>query len=115
MLVALASPAVAQSRQVFGYAGILGEWELNADVTEKTRPVQRYSGPLTMSHVGICTVDGPEERKGEIRLRISEARMQAMILVDGVECHYRGRLSDFFSGAMSCPDRPEVPLKLWVK
>ena len=41
VLVALASPAVAQSRQVFGYAGILGEWELNADVTEKTRPVPR--------------------------------------------------------------------------
>ena len=35
--------------------------------------------------------------------------MQATILVDGVECHYRGRLSDFFSGAMSCPDRPEAP------
>ena len=116
VLVALASPAVAQSRQVFGYAGILGEWELNADVTEKNSSgTKEYSGPLTMSHVGICTVDGPEERKGEIRLRISEARMQATILVDGVECHYRGRLSDFFSGAMSCPDRPEVPLKLWVK
>ena len=67
VLVALASPAVAQSRQVFGYAGILGEWELNADVTEKdSSGTKEYSGPLTMSHVGICTVDGPEERKGEI-------------------------------------------------
>ena len=50
VLVALASPAVAQSRQVFGYAGILGEWELNADVTEKdSSGTKEYSGPLTMS------------------------------------------------------------------
>jgi hypothetical protein len=116
VLVALASPAGAQSLQVFGYAGLLGEWELTASVTEKeSSATKEFSGPLTMSHVGICTVDGPEERTGEIRLRISEARMRATLLVDGVECHYRGRLSDFFSGAMSCPDRPEVPLKLWVK
>ena len=116
VLVALAPPAGAQSLQVFGYAGLLGEWELTASVTERdSSGIKEFSGPLTMSHVGICSVDGPEEKTGEIRLRISEARMQATLLVDGVECHYSGRLSDFFSGAMSCPNRPEVPLKLWVK
>ncbi len=114
LLCALATPASAKPLQVFGYAGTLGEWELNATVTgnDKTKD---FSGPLTMSHVGICTVDGPEERTGEIRLRISEARMRATLSVDGVECLYRGQLSDFFSGVMNCPDRPGVPLKLWVK
>lgn len=33
LLVALATPAGAQSLQVFGYAGVLGEWELTASVT----------------------------------------------------------------------------------
>jgi hypothetical protein len=116
MLVALASPAGAQSREVFGYAGLLGEWQLTASVAERdSYGTKEFVGPLTMSHVGICTVDGPEERTGEIRLRISEAHMRATLLVDGVECHYRGRLSDFFSGVMICPDRPDAPLKLWVK
>ena len=116
VLGALATPAGAESLEVLGYAGVLGEWELTASVTgnDNTRV---YSGPLTMTHVGICTVDGPEEKKGEIRFRLSESssRIQATLLVDGTECSYSARLSDFFAGSMNCPNRPAVPLKLWVK
>ena len=44
VLGALATPASAQSLQVLGYAGVLGEWELTANVTGKTsRP--RILGP----------------------------------------------------------------------
>ena len=116
LLGALATPAGAQSLQVFGYAGVLGEWELTASVTGNDGS-KDYSGPLTMTHVGICTVDGPEEKKGEIRFRLSESssRIQATLLVDGTECSYSARLSDFFTGTMNCPNRPAVPLKLWVK
>jgi len=117
--IALEAPltsARAEPRQVFGYAGELGEWELVASVTEQTASqAGEFSGPLTMTHVGLCTADGPEERKGEIRVRISETSMRATISVDGVACSYRGRLSDFYDGTMSCPDRPAVPLKIWLK
>jgi hypothetical protein len=34
-LGALGSPARGQSLEVVGYAGVLGEWELTANVTEK--------------------------------------------------------------------------------
>ena len=37
VLGALATPAGAQSLQLFGYAGVLGEWELTASVTESDR------------------------------------------------------------------------------
>jgi hypothetical protein len=116
VLGALATPAGAQSLQVFGYAGVLGEWELTASVTANDN-TKAYSGPLTMTHVGICTVDGPEEKKGEIRLQISQptSRMSATLLVDGITCTYSARLSDFFTGTMNCPNRPAVPLTLWVK
>ncbi|MGB8586052.1 MAG: hypothetical protein WCD87_10410 [Pseudolabrys sp.] len=116
VLGALATPAGAESLEVLGYAGVLGEWELTASVTGNDN-TKAYSGPLTMTHVGICTVDGPEEKKGEIRFRLSESssRIQATLLVDGTECSYSARLSDFFSGTMNCPNRPAVPLKLWVK
>ena len=116
VLGVLATPAGAESLEVLGYAGVLGEWELTASVTGNDN-TRAYSGPLTMTHVGICTVDGPEEKKGEIRFRLSKSssRIQATLLVDGTECSYSARLSDFFTGTMNCPNRPAVPLKLWVK
>jgi hypothetical protein len=118
VLSALAAPAGAQSLQVVGYAGVLGEWELTATVTETARLLSKeFSGPLTMKHVGICTQDGPEEKTGEIRFQISalSSQLDATLLVEGVACTYSARLSDPTSGLMACPDREAVPLKLWLK
>jgi hypothetical protein len=117
VLGALAEPAQAQSLQLFGYSGFLGEWELTATVAENASGLDEYAGPLTLKHVGICTQDGPEERTGEIRFRISAspARLNATLLVAGVKCTYSGKFSDFYTGTMNCPDREAVPLKLWVK
>ena len=118
VLGALATPAQAQSLHVIGNAGYLGEWELTATVAGKvSSPTKEYSGPLTMTHVGMCTQDGPEEKTGEIRFQISgsSSRMKATFLIDGVECAYSGKLSDSYTGMMNCPDRGAVPLTLWVK
>jgi hypothetical protein len=117
VLAALATPAGAQSLQLIGYSGFLGEWELTAIVTENALGGKEYAGPMTMKHVGICTQDGPEERAGEIRLKISTAssRLNATLSVAGVECSYSGQLSDAYTGTMSCPDREAVPLRLWLK
>jgi len=115
---ALAAPAQAQSLQVVGYAGVLGEWELTATVTERARLWSKeFSGPLSMKHVGICTQDGPEEKTGEIRFQISalSSQLDATLLVEGVSCTYSARASDPYSGLMTCPDREAMPLKLWVK
>jgi hypothetical protein len=115
---ALAAPAQAKSLQVVGYAGVLGEWELTATVSETSRLLSReFSGPLSMKHVGICTQDGPEEKTGEIRFQISalSSQLDATLLVEGQRCTYSARLSDPYSGLMTCPDREAVPLKLWLK
>jgi len=116
-LMALAAPAVAEPREVFGYGGELGEWELSATVTERASSINReFSGPMTMTHVGICTQDGPEQKTGEIRIRLgAPTRLSATLLLAGVECAYTGQLSDFYSGTLTCPGRAGVPLKLWVK
>jgi hypothetical protein len=114
----LATPAGAESLQVLGYAGVLGEWELTAAVTEKAMGrTKGFSGPLTMTHVGMCTQDGPEKRNGEIRFQRStwSSRLNAILSVAGVECTYSGKLSDSYTGMMTCPDRPPIPLTLWVK
>ena len=118
VLIALATPAVAQSLQVIGYSGYLGEWELTATVTETaSSPIKEYSGPLTMKHVGVCIQDGPEEKTGEMRFQISASspQLNATFSVAGVECTYSGQLSDSYTGTMNCSDRQAVPLKLWLK
>jgi hypothetical protein len=117
VLGVLAVPARAQSLQIIGYSGFLGEWELTATVTEDVFGRKEYAGPMTLKHVGICTQEGPEEKTGEIRLHISASptRLNATLAVAGVECTYSGQLSDAYSGTMSCPDREAVPLRLWVK
>jgi hypothetical protein len=115
---ALAAPAQAEPLQVVGYAGVLGEWELTATVTENARGrTKEFSGPLTMKHVGICTQDGPEQKTGEIRFQISavSSQLDATLQVEGQECSYSARAADPYSGVMACPDREAVPLKLWVK
>lgn len=116
ILSALAAPAVAQSLQVVGYAGVLGEWELTATVTEaEPRRAGVFSGTVTMTHVGICTQDGPERKAGEIRLQISPSQLNAKLSLAGVECTYSAWLSDAYKGQMNCPDRPAMPLTLWVR
>jgi hypothetical protein len=114
----LAAPADAQPLQVVGYSGYLGEWELTATVTETASSrVKEYSGPLTMKHIGLCAQDGPEEKTGEMRFHLSAAPaiLNATLSIAGINCTYSGRLSDAYTGTMSCPDRQAVPLKLWVK
>jgi hypothetical protein len=117
VLGAIAGPASAQSLQLLGYSGYLGEWELTATVAEVASSRGEYSGPVTLKHVGICTQDGPEERTGEIRFRTtaSRSKLNATLSVGGVECSYSGQLSDAYTGTMTCPDREAVPLRLWLK
>ena len=114
VLTVLAGAAQAQALEVIGYAGVLGEWELSATVTEGDRG-GGYSGPVTMTHVGVCTQDGPEQKTGEIQLRIAASQLNATLSFGGVECTYSARLSDAYTGQMICPDRPTLPLTLFVR
>jgi hypothetical protein len=118
VLLALGTPADAEVREVVGQAGFLGEWELTATVTERiAENTQEFIGPLKLKHVGVCTQDGPEEKTGELRLRVSElpARVRATLLIEDTECSYTGDLNTSYEGIMNCPDRRGVPLSLWIK
>ena len=118
MAAMAASAGAAPSPQLVGYSGSLGEWEWSASLTETIAGRTReFSGPLTMMHVGVCTQDGPETRSGQIRFQLSKlpAEMKATIWIDGVECKFSGRLSDHYSGSMTCPDRQAIPLNIWLK
>lgn len=115
----IAATADAESMEITGYAGVLGEWELTANLaaTASDKP-KEFVGPLKMRHVGYCTQEGPEEKSGEIRVRLSgptASRLTATLVVNGVECSFSGRQSDAYTGSLKCPDRRAVPLTLWLK
>jgi hypothetical protein len=118
VLGAFATSTVPQSLQINGYAGHLGEWELTATLSKDVPARMReHSGPLTMKHIGLCSQDGPEEKTGEMRLRLSllSSGVEARLSIEGVECTYSGTMSDSYTGLMVCPDRRAVPLTLWIK
>jgi hypothetical protein len=114
--------APAQSRVVHiaGTAGYLSEWEFNGEVTEGASPGGgELSGPLTFKHVGICSVNGPQEKPGEIKFRISRSgtssKIDATISFDGARCAYSGAFSGNSSGYMDCSDTGGVPLSISIK
>jgi hypothetical protein len=112
LAISVGSHAEAQSLQVSGQAGVLGEWELNASVTGDKK---EFSGPLTLRHTGFCTQDGPEEKSGQIQFQLSPSRLKATLLINGVTCSYQGRKTDAYQGTLSCPGKRDEPLLLWVR
>jgi hypothetical protein len=106
--------AEAETREVSGQYGVLGEWDLAGSVTRRT--ADQWSGPVKLRHVGFCTQDGPEEKTGELQLRIDEAgkRIQVTLLVDGKSCTFSARNKQGYDGMMRCPDRRPVPMMLSI-
>ena len=112
---AFAAPSSASALELIGQAGILGEWELTANL-EAAGGRQEFAGPITLKHTGICTTDEPEKRSGDIRLQmIGASRIKAALTIEGNPCTYSATKSDAYVGTMSCRDRRDVPLRLWVK
>ncbi|MET3841095.1 hypothetical protein ABIE49_003173 [Bradyrhizobium sp. OAE829] len=107
----------ARALEVSGTSGFLGEWEVTATVTETASGrIRDYRGPLVLKHIGLCTQDGPLEKKGEMRLQISaSSQLNATLSMPGTECTASGPLSDGYNGTMTCSDRQVIPLKLRVK
>ena len=65
VLSALAIPARAQSMQVYGKTGYLGEYELSSIVSEQVaNGIKEYSGPL-------------QETTGQIRFRLTGSSTRA--------------------------------------
>jgi|SRR5271166_714487 len=118
-LATAGGPAQSRSLQVAGSAGYLSEWEFSGAVTE-TNPAgsNEYSGPLIWKHVGLCSVNGPQEKYGEIEFQLfgwgSFRHMNATISLDDARCIYSGDLSTSSSGHMDCSNAKGVPLSISI-
>lgn len=111
----LAGPAAAQTHAIAGQFGMLGEWDLTATVAKQ--PAGHWVGLAHMRHIGYCTVEGPEEKAGELQLKLVEARgrINGTLLIDGLACTFSARLKDGYDGTLRCPDRRDVPITLSVE
>ena len=87
--------AQSQSLQITGTAGYLSEFELSGTVTERTSSGRtEFFGPLLWKHVGLCSADGPQEKRGDIKFEMSRAgslsQIDATISFEGMQCRYKG-------------------------
>ena len=120
VLGASCSPAQSGSLHVRGTAGYLSEWEISGTVSEDTSNGNgALVGPIILKHTGLCMVNGPVEKSGEIRFKVSGwgplSRTEATLTFQNVQCVYRGDFSDGKQGAMDCSDAKGVPLTLSLK
>jgi hypothetical protein len=115
-----ALPAQSRSLHVVGTAGYLSEWELEGELKEAASgDTSELSGPVTWKHVGLCSVNGPQEKQGEITIRLSKSgslsRLSATMSLDGGQCVYGGDFSGTSHGYMDCSDSKGVPLSISIK
>lgn len=104
----------AQSLQIGGAVGYASEWALSG-VVRQIGPTKEFSGPLTFTHVGLCTVDGPVAKSGQIKLEVSasKSKIQAALLFEGAWCAYDGKISGSSShGFMRCSETDQIPITL---
>jgi len=113
----LGPPALADSLQLSGKFGYLGEYELSAEIPAQDSAGQtELSGPLIVKHVGVCTHDGPDEVEGTITLRFAGARQQvkATLVFGEHRCTFNGNLSETGRGELVCPGAA-VPFAMWTR
>ena len=117
LLAMLGVSARAEPLQLAGKFGYLSEFELSARLAAPAPNAKELSGPMTITHVGLCTHDGPQQQQGLIKLQIAGAGapVKATLVFDGHECTYRGRLSQAAVGEMDCPGISALPFSLWAQ
>ena len=110
-----APAALAQSYSASGHVGYLQEWEIKASLAKTlTSTGQDFHGPVTLRHVGICSVSGVEEKSGVVRLKVSRSGIEGTLAMEGDSCRIVAAASRSYSGLMSCHDGQSVPINFSI-
>ncbi|MGY8669284.1 hypothetical protein Q3C01_44080 [Bradyrhizobium sp. UFLA05-109] len=115
LLLAAASPAAwAQSYSTSGHIGYLHEWEIAGSLAKAaTRPAADYSGTVTLRHVGLCSVNGVEQKQARVQVKVSSGRLEGMLIMDDDECRIVASGSSG-SGLLTCRNGQGVPIDLLI-
>jgi hypothetical protein len=120
LLGIVCTPAQARTLQIVGTAGYLSEWEIRASADpEPFEAAGGHRGPISWKHVGLCAVNGPVEKTGNINVRISGwgpfSRIDATMWFDQTQCSYSGTYAATTKGTMDCSDAKGIPITLTIK
>lgn len=113
----LCIPARAETLRVVGTAGYLSEWEISGTmVRQPSTDGDQFVGQVVWKHVGLCSVNSPEEKRGEITFKLRQslwaAKAEARMVLDDDQCIYTGHFSKSLNGLMDCSSAKGVPLAL---
>jgi hypothetical protein len=112
-----AGSVMAQSYSVNGQVGYLGEWEMKANLAKTiTGSGVSYDGPVTLRHVGLCSVNGPEEKSGVVRLMVSRktSAVEGTLAMKDDACRIAASASKPHSGLLNCRDGQGVPINFSI-
>lgn len=113
LICAGAPAALAQSWSASGQVGYLSEWEMKASLARTvTGGGEDYSGPVTLRHTGLCSVNGVEEKSGTVRLTVSprSSAVEGTLALKDDSCRIVASASRGFSGLLSCRDGQGIPI-----
>jgi hypothetical protein len=117
LIGAATGSAMAQSYSVSGHAGYLQEWEMKANLAKTiTSGGVSYDGPVTLRHVGLCSVNGVEEKSGVVRLTVSRrtSAVEGTLTLRDDACRIAASASKPHSGLLNCRDGQGVPISFSI-
>jgi hypothetical protein len=112
-----AGSVMAQSYSINGQVGYLGEWEIKANLAKTiTSGGVNYDGPVTLRHVGLCSVNGPEEKSAVVRLTVSRktSAVEGTLAMKDDTCRIAASASKSHSGLLNCRDGQGVPISFSI-
>ncbi len=112
-----AGSATAQSYSANGQIGYLQEWEMKANLAKTiTSSGVSYDGPVTLRHVGLCSVNGLEEKSGVVRLTVSRrtSAVEGTLAMKDDTCRIVASASKSHSGLLNCRDGQGVPISFSI-
>jgi len=124
VLAGAQASAQPQSLQVEGKAGYLSEWQIDGTLTQvngAANGTEEFAGPLTWTHVGLCTVNGPETKRGEMRVQLPSSPIRPhstvslTMSIERKQCIYSGDMASLSSGYMDCTDAKNIPFVISIK
>jgi hypothetical protein len=114
----VAATAAAEPYAASGQVGYLQEWELKASLAKSASGGRiEYSGPVTLRHVGLCSVNGVEEKSGNMRLTMSRAPAAAegTLALEGDSCRIVASQAPSYSGLLTCRNGQGVPISFSIE
>ena len=111
LVCATAPAALAQSYSASGQVGYLQEWEMKASLAKAPAgTVEDFSGPVTLRHVGLCSVNGVEEKSGTLRLSVSRSGVEGTLAMEDDSCRIAAVAAPSYSGLLRCRNGEGVPI-----